>query len=197
MSNKTLSWALVVVALVAIIGVFTPLGKNVSGLVGTVGVSSVTNFSGTVGIQALKIGPTCGDNYTFASCAGEVINGGILSTSTPASMTLAPADMNYGYISMYPGTTAGITVTLPATTTTGMSSFLPNAGDTTRIVIFNSTTTAQRSITIAAGTGTLLETASSSAATVAPATVGSSRAATMTCARKVDTDIVCMLNPYI
>ena len=79
--------------------------------------TTVKGITSTSNIQALtsKIGTGC-DNG-FSTCVGVVTYGGILSTSTPASITLQPTDLQYGYISMYPGTTPGITITLPATTT--------------------------------------------------------------------------------
>lgn len=90
-----------------------------------------------------------------------VIAGGAISTTTPASMTLSVNDLSTTtYISMLP-TVGAITVTMPASTT--FSSFLTNAGDSKEFVIHNSTTTAAQSITIAGGTGTLLNNASSSA----------------------------------
>jgi len=114
--------------------------------------------------------------------------------ATPASITLQPTDLQYGYISMYPGTTAGITITLPATTTfsaTTSNPYLPNAGDNTSFILFNSTTTASRTITIAAGTGTLVETATSTAGAI------SGRSVLVNCFRKVDTDIVCDVDPFL
>ena len=153
--------------------------------------STVKGITSTSNIQALtsKIGTGC-DNG-FSTCVGVVTYGGILSTSTPASITLQPTDLQYGYISMYPGTTAGITITLPATTTSGMSNYLPNAGDNTSFILFNSTTTASRTITIAAGTGTLVETSTSTAGAI------SGRSVLVNCFRKVDTDIVCDVDPFL
>ena len=163
--------------------------------------TTVKGITSTSNIQALtsKIGTGC-DNG-FSTCVGVVEYGGLLSTTTSISMTLAPTDMQYGLISMTP-IVGGITITLPATTTSGMSAFLPNAGDNTSFYWSNATTTTNTSlniITVAAGTGTLLETATSStsAFTGANPVIPPGRGATVDCYRKVNTDIVCMMSPFI
>ena len=150
-------------------------------------VKGITNTSG-ISAAYSKIGTGC-DNG-FGTCVGVVTYGGLLSTTTPASMTLAPTDMQYGMISMNP-TVGAITVTLPATTTSGMSSFLPNAGDNTSFMIQNASSTSGANITFAAGTGTLLQ-AATSTLTLLPL-----KGSTMDCMRKVNTDILCMFNPAI
>ena len=159
-------------------------------------VKGITNTSG-ISAAYSKIGTGC-DNG-FGTCVGVVTYGGILSTSTPASMTLAPTDMQYGFISMNPGITSGISVTFPATTTTGMSTFLPNVGDNTSFTVYNATSTSNRLITFVAGTGVLLETASSSATvfTGVNPVIPNQREAQFFCSRVPTTDIVCLMDNYI
>lgn len=95
--------------------------------------------------------------------AQSVMNGGVLhsyplSTSTPASLTLAASDItNYESIVQLPSAGSAITDTLPASSS--LSAFVPTAGDWAEQCITNGTTTAAINITIAGGTGTHLLTA--------------------------------------
>lgn len=83
------------------------------------------------------------------------------STSTPqTTLTLAPAEIiNYETVIVTP-TIAATTLTLPASST--LSTFVPTAGDWQEQEFCNATGTAAATITLAAGTGIDLETASSS-----------------------------------
>jgi len=192
MNTKYIWIALVVVTIIAVIGIFTPLGQRASGLVGSVGITSNTNFQGVVGAEGLKVGSGCKDSASFTYCTGVAIQGGTLSTTTGASMTLAPTDLGYGTILMNP-TVAAVTITLPATTTSGMSSFLPNVGDWTSMVLVNSTTTAV-SITLAGGTGTILTDASTTKAIIGGGNQGMSL---LEFVRKANTDIGVLMVPGI
>lgn len=158
MNNKTLTIGLTVVAIISIIGVFTGLSQATP-KEGAAGTTSSTNISGTYGFQQTKTGQNCGDAYTFPTCAGEVVDGGVLSTTTPASMTLAQSDLGYSSISDLLNVGAA-TITLPASST--LTTFLPNSGDRKSIAITNATSSAFN-ITIAGGTGTLFQNASTSA----------------------------------
>ena len=165
----------------------------------TPGVNGTGINTAYLGAGASKVGTGCDSEFT--TCVGVATYGGLLSTTTSISMTLAPTDIQYGMISMTP-IVGGITVTLPATTTSGMSTFLPNAGDNESLYWTNATTTTNTSlniITVAAGTGVLLETASSSATafTGANPVIPPGRGSTLDCYRKVNTDIVCMFSPFI
>lgn len=62
---KNLWIGLIVVAIIAITGVFTPVGKAVVQSFGT------TNY-GELSVKKLQIGPTCNDG--FANCTGTLIN---------------------------------------------------------------------------------------------------------------------------
>ena len=47
MNNTKYLWtAVIVVAIIAVLGVFTPAGQKVAGLVGSVGTTSNTNYTG-------------------------------------------------------------------------------------------------------------------------------------------------------
>lgn len=117
-----------------------------------------------------------------------LLQGGVLSTTTGASMTLRASDFStQSLISMLP-TVGAITVTMPASTT--LNSLLPNAGDSKEFVFHNSTTTAAQSITIAGGTGTLLQIASSSAK-ILPTSSADFRLV-----RKVNGDVIVEMIPF-
>lgn len=99
-----------------------------------------------------------------------VVTGRVLSTTTPASMTLRPLDLiGYSTISSLP-TVSSVTLTLPASTTLNANGFLPKAGDRTTLAIVNASSTSA-SITLAGNTGSLLRNASTSAV-ITPGGVG-------------------------
>ena len=192
-STKTLWIAVVVVAIISVISLFT---SHSSTSVKGIATQSVTTNLPSLGVNILKTGPGCDQQYTQGACAGLYLQGGTDATTSAASATLLPSDMGYAFIQDTP-TKPGITLTLPASTTAPMSSFLPNTGDQTSFVIFNASSSAASTITIAAGTGMLLEVASSTGTTVSPATVGPLRGTELDCFRSPTTDLVCMLSPFI
>lgn len=99
---------------------------------------------------------------SLAQFDAGILHSSTLSTSTPASVTLAASDISgIESIVMLPSATLGITATLPASST--LSAVVPTAGDWAESCITNATTTTGASITIAGGTGTNLLVASSSA----------------------------------
>lgn len=168
--------ALIAVAIMAIIGWFTPAGQLVAEKAGA--ISGVTNFS-KLGVTELKVGSGCGDGFTYAGCTGLLINAtsgfvlGFLatfdagvtysytnSTSTTATAETATASeiANYTTVIMTPNVGA-LTITLPASST--LSAFLPAAGDRMEQCWYNATGTAAMNIIFAAGTGIDLEVASS------------------------------------
>ncbi len=98
---------------------------------------------------------------TIAQFDAGVLHSYTLSTSTPASLTLAASDVtNYESVIVLP-TVGDVTLTLPASST--LSAIVPAAGDWQELCIVNATTTNIGRITIAGGTGTTLQVASSSA----------------------------------
>ena len=190
MNKKIILGAVVVVAIIAAVIVFA---THKPSRLGAVGTTSSTNFNGVIGALGSKIGTNCGDSNSFQYCTGVVTQGGSLSTTTSVSLTLQPSDLGYGTILMTP-IVGSITVTLPATTTAGMSSFLPNTGDTTQIIIVNSTTTAAQNLTIAGNTGMKLSNASTSATIIGG---GNQGVATLEFVRKSNTDINVIFSPSI
>lgn len=195
--NKIIQWVIGVVAVIALI----------LGLVGNNQSADKTLGAGTRfpnGISADTTSPTSGQirgttltvtgNSTLTgsvTSSGRSVIGGNLSTTTTISMTLAPSDLAYSTISMLLGGTSGtrVTLNLPATTTSGMSTFLPNAGDRTSILLINATTSATN-IYMASSTGSILLSASSTP-NIPGATVGR-----LDIVRKANTDIVFGLTPY-
>lgn len=168
--------ALIAVGIIAIVGLFTPLGQAVVQKAGQ--ISGVTNYS-KLGVIELKVGSGCGDGFTYAGCSGVLVNAtsgfvaGLLatfdagltlsytnstSTTATAETALAADIANYSTVIMTPNTGA-ITVTLPASST--LSSFIPTAGDRMDQCWYNATGTAAATITFAAGAGIDLEVASS------------------------------------
>lgn len=166
------NWIIAVLAVVVIVGgylTFTNKGTTVQ-----------TVASPSLGDQSHLTGLNVG--------TGGFSTSGILSTTTPASLTLSPNDIiNANFISMFPSVGA-ITITLPATTSAPMATWLPNPGDAGSFMIHNSTTTAAQTVTVAGGTGTLLRNSTTTAA-ILPGGI-----ARLTCVRKVNTDIACLFS---
>lgn len=150
------------------------------------GPKSGTRYAGTTNLDALSLDTTLtvGTTSTLGgkvTADGGILLSDVLSTSTPASMTLAATDLaNYSSILMLP-TVGSITVTLPASST--LSSLVPTAGDVWEMTFVNSTTTNAQNITLAGGTGTTLYKATTTAF-VAPGQVAS-----LKFIRKTNTDI--------
>lgn len=117
-----------------------------------------------------------------------IVEGGINATSTAGNATFAPSDVqNISTVYVTP-TVGNETLTLPATTTAGMSTWIPNPGDSDTFGIINATTSAF-TVNIAGGTGTLLKNASTTSAAIV-----SGGEAFMRCTRKVNTDILCWMS---
>lgn len=116
--------------------------------------------------------------------------GGTRATSTDdTTATLLASDFDVENVIEFTPNVTGITLSLPATTTSGMSSIVPNSSDCRQVVIINSTSTAGASFTLAGGTGTLLRNGSTTAAVLPGG------AAVLDLCRKSNTDIIAaMLN---
>lgn len=99
--------------------------------------------------------------------AGLIDGGTVVATSTDdTSATFLNTDLIQGdrvsrLINFNPSK-AGITATLPATTT--LRTFVPNAGDSREVMICNATSTAATTFTLAVGTGMNLQQATSTMA---------------------------------
>lgn len=163
MNSKSLWVAVVVIAIIALYGAFRNIAHAPV-------IGGVTNYD-TISAVTAQFGTGCGDSYTtcngFRVSAGGAItasstsaSGGNLSTTTgaTASTTLVASDLLYSTMHVNPNLVVGATLTLPATST--LTSYLPNVGDTVRFNIVNATTTTVY-ITLAGGTGTILQSQSS------------------------------------
>lgn len=147
-------------------------------------------------VAGAVIEPNCNQItcYTSLGVSGSTYfatgfsQGGINSTSTPASMTLQASDIqNISLLSDTP-TVGAITLTFPASST--LATWLPNAGDTASFIVTNATSSAF-AVTLAGGTGTLLQKASTTAAIL------SGGSATVDVFRKANSDFVFVMNPAI
>lgn len=149
------------------------------------------NLTGSIrtGVAAGDTSVTTNGNGS-ATVGGNIVNSSAIATTTVAtSQTLKSSDIiGFSAILMTPNVGSD-TITLPASST--LSTWLANAGDTTSFVLFNSTTTAGVNLTVVAGTGTLVESASSTAVTVA------NHGSTIDVFRKPNSDLVFIINPAI
>ncbi len=179
------------IAVLAIIGGVSGISKFFSSPTGLVGDASTGYPDGlTVGGGTYAVSPALAVTGAVTvsgqlSGSSGIVSSTINSTSTTAtSETMSATDLvGYSVISITPNTGA-LTVTLPASST--LSTYLPNAGDSTSFVLFNASTTALQTVTIAAGTGTLLEVAS----TTATAVTAPAKASRITVFRKPNSDLV-------
>lgn len=125
-----------------------------------------------------------------------LIESGVNSTSTSqTAYTLSGNDI-IGFSSLFlTPITGGLALTLPASST--ISGWLPNAGDFTTFILFNGTTTvgSAGNITLAAGTGSLLEVASSTGTAIIPL-LSQSKGSEINVFRKANSDLVFMFSSY-
>lgn len=154
----------------------------------TLAVTGATTLSGAVSLSS-TLGVTGTSTFTGAVVSdGGVIKSNVNSTSTTAtSYTLIAADVcpsgkPYDTIVMVPNTGA---LTLTTMASSSLSACAPNAGEWFDMELFNATSAAAGAITLAAGTGIDLETASSSIVDGAPSLViGAGNSATLRWLRK-------------
>lgn len=178
MDKKTLMTTAVVALVAALIGGYVAglVGNNQQelGATGTrfpngLSTNSTSPAAGELQTTTLEVDSTSSFEGVASFAAQPKFDAGSLhsyplSTSTPASLTLAASDVtNYESVVMLP-TVGSITVTLPASST--LSAFVPTAGDWAEQCYTNATSTASFGITLAGGTGTNLLVASSSATAV-------------------------------
>lgn len=154
----------------------------------TVGrASGPSHYQAESFLQGLCVGTrdqTCFDNA--GGLTREAVSGFVLSTSTAGTAnTLTQSDLAvYSEIAVTP-TVGSLTWTLPASST--MTTFLPNNGNSQEFAIVNASTTANITVTLSPGTGTLLALATSSAKIFA------NHAAQLVCTRLPSTDVSCQL----
>jgi hypothetical protein len=166
----------------------------------------ISNHSTVAGVTV----PTCGDitscttgNYYVSgtitggevqsldalTASSTIVSGGLTATSTGTTVTLAASDfVGYSTISVTPRISTA-TLTLPASST--LSAFLPNAGDRVSISVINATSTAGVNVTLAGGSGTLLQLASTTSS-IRPGGM-----ATLNVVRKANSDIIFQMIPSI
>lgn len=148
--------------------IFTKNGSTVTILPGT-----------TLALETLTAGITT-TGVTKTSTLTE--GGGTRATTSGASATFLASDFDVERVIEVNPSVAGITLTLPATST--LTSFVPNSGDCRDLRIVNATGTANIALTIAGGTGSLLKNGSSTAI------IMTGNAADMTACRRPNTDII-------
>lgn len=150
-------------------------------------INSVGAFIGSV--TGVITGTTA--TLTGATATGKLTQGGgIFATTTTANAgTLTAAQMAaYNVIDFTP-LGAAATLTLPATST--MTTLLPNAGDMGTWVIRNGASAATTT-TIAAGAGIDLQEPDGQ-----NVVISQNNFAWLTCYRKADTDVVCLVDESI
>lgn len=155
--------AVVVVAIIAVVGVFTPAGKSVVEQVGAV------------------VGPDVYNHMTFHQ---SFTKGGtqVATTSTAATYTLTTDELRQevSYISWTPGVST--TLTTMASTSNPLS--LLKTGESMEVYFYNASSTAAATVTFAAGTGVDLQ--EDEGETVV---VNGLEMARLTFVKKADTDV--------
>lgn len=133
---------------------------------------------------------SAGNMVVVSTTVNGESGGSVLATTTAGTATtLTEAELeDYNYFSVSPNVVADITFTLPASNT--LDTFLPNAGDSKRIVFDNTTTTKGTDIAFADGVGTWLLYSSST-----PRVLASSTGA-LTLTRRSNTDVVALFESY-
>lgn len=135
---------------------------------------------------AVNVGAVPGtDHYSHEWFAkGITVGGGVLATSSIGAATYTAAQLTSNRLIVHTAASA-LTVTLPASST--LANFVPNAGDT-RVLYISPVTTL---ITLAGGTGTELNTASSTK------NINAGGLGRLEFVRKANKDIEVLLTPGI
>jgi hypothetical protein len=198
--EKVLAFGVVVALVIATIGIITPTAKmtlsgstsdsfNADGgfLVGnTVVIDGSGNVDAPITSTSLSVSGE-------SSVQGFTQGGGVLSftaTSTQAARTLTEAEMiASNVIDIVSTSSPALTLTLPATST--MTTLLPNAGDMREWFIDNQHLAATTT-TIAAGTGIDLI-----AVTANDDVIDGQEVSRLTCIRKADTDVYCIVSELL
>ena len=123
----------------------------------------VGRFGGTTNLDVLQVNTLQATtaSTTGVGYFGQGIYEGGLDSLAPASTTinLAASDISTNSVVAIVASSSATTVNFPASST--LSSFLSTGGDSTWLIVQSASTTAS-TITFAGGTGTTLQTASSS-----------------------------------
>lgn len=169
-------------------------------LIGVAGVIIGFAISYLLVSSPISIPATGGEtNYGGDLKVGVLTTSGVNSTTTgpttvpsnPVGQTMIASDIiGYSLISVAPIAT-NTTLTLPASTTLTTAGFLPNAGDSIMFIWQNATGTVSTTVGLRAGTGSLLQQATTSAASATSiATTSAGEALLIRVTRKVNTDIL-------
>ena len=156
--------------------------KGAYALAGLALILSVAGFF-QKGPTVQEFGATPGpDSYVHSFFHNAVTNGGRFATSTNDTTATSLAS-DFRDVSRYDFTpnVAGITLTLPATST--MTDFIPKAGMTRQVFLCNATSTAATPFTLAFGSGMNAVLATSTLA------IGTDYCADITFSRQSDSDI--------
>lgn len=166
------------------------VGIVVALILGFVGLSQPTLNLDSVKELVQSFGATPGsDFFNPVQLFAGVKYASVIATTTPVSMTMRLADFdNRDVIQMLPQN-GSVTITLPATST--MASYLAS-GEKKQFCIYNATSTASQTITLAEGTGwdieniaTTTTAGSSGILPIAPLDVGC-----LTVIKKSNTDLL-------
>ncbi len=169
MKNIILPIAIVAILLVAVGGWFAP--------------ATIVENLGAIA------GP---DIFSDVRIHGTLTSGGrnVATSSTAATYTLTRAEIApYNLITWTPN--VNTTLTLPATST--ITDLVPNAGDVREILLYNASTTAGATITLAAGTGIDLQKNEDTA----DLAINGLDWAKLTFIRQADTDITVIMDEWI
>jgi len=132
------------------------------------------------------------DIFSDVRIHGTLTSGGraMATSSTAATYTLTRAEIApYNLITWTPN--VNTTLTLPATST--ITDLVPNAGDVREILIYNASTTAAATITLAAGTGIDLQKNEDTA----DLAINGLDWAKLTFIRQADSDITVIMDEWI
>ena len=155
----------VVISLVAVLGIGSVLfAYSVSQSVNVAGDYNYYESEVQTVPEEVNFGASAGpDIYWDTNIFGSFTYGGgdyNATTTAAVTYTLIGKDLSFSYIDIL-NNKESLTLTLPATST--MLQFLPEVGSTRTWLIHNATSTASRTITVSAGAGMDLVTASSTA----------------------------------
>lgn len=167
--------------------------KNLPWAIGAVIVSVIASFFliGHTTVKNDSLGGNPVTVFTAVNTGTLTQNGGDTATSSAASATFLPTDFDDEDLIEVSLPVGPVTLTFPASTTFPLDSA---AGATRQFSITNASTTAGETVTIAGGSGTLLQVASSTLS-AGLKVINPSGSATFTAFRKANKDIVIMMNP--
>lgn len=159
-------------------GPIGPTGpRGPQGVEGPQGIQGPPGVSGSSGKDGTTFGAASGpDVYAYATFFEGVRYAKTYASSTSnTSLTLASSDLGAGSSApydtvRYTPNVGTVTLTLPASST--LRQFLPSAGNLARQCWYNATGTVGVFITFAGGTGTSLNTSSSTATAVGSKNIG-------------------------